>query len=624
MATVSRIAPDRVLAFSLLQSDDTEQGDERPFRIPPRRRLRFRLAAGVALGLATLLSVFTVLMSWVINLSIDAAIDQRLLLASTMARAVDSQVAHALRQMSVLSVQVAWEPQDDEPSVEQRALEFLFPVSGAFGNLAVVNRRGGVVWRRDSTDDTLITYAPPLGVTAVETGSTTLDIVSAAAEVRPIAIAAIPLVNTRGDSVAALVGVLDTPNVMPDLALLSQRDAELRFALVDQRGNDLLSSQMFAPVKSHLDALAEAVRHGEARAVLHDVEGEPTRVVAFAPFQQLPGGVIVEEPADIVLTIPRQLQRIGIFVGSTALLLLSLGAFWYARRITGPLDELAEAARTIAEGSLDHPVRSYSNDEIGLVARSFDDMRRRIKATIEEKTRWGSELERQVKERTEAVRQLLEKVISAQEEERKRVARDLHDGLVQDLAALLVTMETLESNQPIGEEQASLLRRVKVGAEEALQEVRRLLLDLRPSALDDLGLAPAVRWYVETRCGNLGVQFAVSVQGQERRLPPLVETALFRIVQEAVNNSCRHAEPRSVRVCLDFRGSVVVATMDDDGQGFDPALLSSGNHREALGLAGMRERALLVGGTADIRSSPGQGTRIVVSIPVEEDKLGAS
>ncbi|GEM_PF-1595748 len=623
MVTASGMATDNILAFRLLQSDNTGQDDARLFRIPPRRRLRFRLAAGVALGLATLLSVFTVLMSWVIHLSVDAAIDQRLLLARTMARAVDSQVAHALRQMSALSVQVTWEPQGDEPSAEQRALEFLFPMSGAFGNLAVVNRGGRLVWRRDSTDNALTTYATPLGVIAVETGSTTLDIVSSAAEARPIAIAAIPLLNTRGDTVAALVGVLDTPNVMPDFSPLPQRDAGLRFALVDQRGNDLLSSQSIERIKAHAEALSEAVRQGEATAVLHDVDGEPILVVAFAPFQQLPGGVIVEEPADIVLTLPRQLQRIGIFVGSTALLLLSLGAFWYARRITRPLDELAEAARTIAEGNLDHPVRSYSNDEIGLVARSFDDMRRRIRTTIEEKTRWGSELERQVKERTEAVRQLLEKVISAQEEERKRVARDLHDGVVQDLAALLVTMETLETNQPIGEEQASLLRRVKGGAEEALQELRRLLLDLRPSALDDLGLAPAVRWYVETHCADRGVQFAVSVQGQERRLPPLVETALFRIVQEAVNNSCRHAEPRSVRVCLDFRGSVVVATMEDDGKGFDTALLSSGNHREALGLAGMRERALLVGGTAEIRSFPGHGTQIVVSIPVEEEKLGA-
>jgi len=623
VVTASGMATDNILAFRLLQSDNTGQDDARLFRIPPRRRLRFRLAAGVALGLATLLSVFTVLMSWVIHLSVDAAIDQRLLLARTMARAVDSQVAHALRQMSALSVQVTWEPQGDEPSAEQRALEFLFPMSGAFGNLAVVNRGGRLVWRRDSTDNALTTYATPLGVIAVETGSTTLDIVSSAAEARPIAIAAIPLLNTRGDTVAALVGVLDTPNVMPDFSPLPQRDAGLRFALVDQRGNDLLSSQSIERIKAHAEALSEAVRQGEATAVLHDVDGEPILVVAFAPFQQLPGGVIVEEPADIVLTLPRQLQRIGIFVGSTALLLLSLGAFWYARRITRPLDELAEAARTIAEGNLDHPVRSYSNDEIGLVARSFDDMRRRIRTTIEEKTRWGSELERQVKERTEAVRQLLEKVISAQEEERKRVARDLHDGVVQDLAALLVTMETLETNQPIGEEQASLLRRVKGGAEEALQELRRLLLDLRPSALDDLGLAPAVRWYVETHCADRGVQFAVSVQGQERRLPPLVETALFRIVQEAVNNSCRHAEPRSVRVCLDFRGSVVVATMEDDGKGFDTALLSSGNHREALGLAGMRERALLVGGTAEIRSFPGHGTQIVVSIPVEEEKLGA-
>lgn len=591
--------------------------------VAPRRRLRFRMAAGVALGFVTLLSVFAVLMAWAVKLSTDAVYHERLLMARTTARSVDDLLGQSLHQVEALAGEVAWDAAGRSPSPEQPLLARLVHISGTFQSVAVIDRSGGSLWSEGPPEDRSALQTAQTGRLAIEQRRSQIGSASLIVGHPPVALVATPLNNVQGDVAGAIIATVHLAHQGGELVPLPDA-SDLRVELVDRSGRVLRGSgggDRPALSGDHLALLTPWLQVSREQAALHESSGGRPHLVAFAPFQRLPGGVFFEETEDRALMVPRELQRIGVFVGSTALLLVSLGAWWYARRITRPLEELTAAARSLAAGSFDRPVRIASQDELGVLGASFEEMRVRLKKDFDDRLRWEEELERQVQERTQTVRQLLDKVITAQEEERKRVARELHDGAAQDLAALLVALDGVEVALAMSEPQRGLIQGIKREARQALQEVRRLLLDLRPSALDELGLAPAVRWFLESRLMGLGIRGSVHVEGAERRLPAALETTLFRIVQEAVNNAARHAAPRNVLVRLKFGPEEVVATIEDDGKGFDPARLDSPTGRGGLGLVGMRERAALAGGRVEVESQPGIGSRITVQIPSEEDHV---
>ncbi len=211
---------------------------------------------------------------------------------------------------------------------------------------------------------------------------------------------------------------------------------------------------------------------------------------------------------------------------------------------------------------------------------------------------------------------LLEQVITAQEEEQRRIARELHDETGQSLTSLLVGLRTLEGAPTLSEaqEQVAELRRVTA---RTLDEVRRLARGLRPAVLDELGLVPAVEQLALDYAQARGVPVEVSAVGfGAARLPPAVETAVYRVVQEALTNTAKHAGARAASVVLQQRRDVVQAIVSDDGCGFDvEASLRTPAAWAHLGLHGMRERAALLGGTVTIESTPGEGTTIYARIP---------
>ena len=149
-------------------------------------------------------------------------------------------------------------------------------------------------------------------------------------------------------------------------------------------------------------------------------------------------------------------------------------------------------------------------------------------------------------------------------------------------------------------------------------EIGRMIQDLRPSLLDDMGLLPAIDWYADLRLRSIGIQVNIEVLGMERRLPDELETTLFRLAQEAISNISRHADAQSVNILLEFGNRHVILETEDDGQGFDVNQVLSGERStRAHGLMGMRERVDLFGGTLTITSQVGYGTRVRVEIPIE-------
>lgn len=209
--------------------------------------------------------------------------------------------------------------------------------------------------------------------------------------------------------------------------------------------------------------------------------------------------------------------------------------------------------------------------------------------------------------------ELLEKLISAHEDERRRIARELHDEAGQALTALILNLEVAEqSKTPLPPQQLARLRGI---AEDTLAELRRMIYDLRPSILDDLGLAAAIRWYAKETIEPQGVQVTMSIVGLQSRLPSYIETAVFRIVQEALTNILKHAGASHATVNVAERDGRIEMVVADNGRGFN--LNEVTTHREGgMGLLGIRERAELLGGTLMIRSTPGDGTRLEVAIPI--------
>ena len=213
--------------------------------------------------------------------------------------------------------------------------------------------------------------------------------------------------------------------------------------------------------------------------------------------------------------------------------------------------------------------------------------------------------------------ELLHRVVSAQEAERKRIARELHDGTGQTLTALGLTLaaaaDRIDSDPDAVRRQLVDMKQMNA---QVLQEVHNVISDLRPSILDNLGLVPALRGHISAFESRTGIQAQLIVQGKSTRLKPEVETTIFRIVQESLTNVIRHAEAHSVLVQVVFAGDGVEISIHDDGRGFDVerALAGEGGHA-AWGLLGIHERASLVGGTAELNSAPDQGTTVRVSIP---------
>jgi len=218
-------------------------------------------------------------------------------------------------------------------------------------------------------------------------------------------------------------------------------------------------------------------------------------------------------------------------------------------------------------------------------------------------------------ERREALRaELYRRVVGAQEAERQRIARELHDETGQSLTALGMGLRAAERSLTTDPDKAGQrLRELEGLVDRSLNELQRLLADLRPSHLDDLGLPAALRWYAGEVQSRTPLKIMVEVFGEPRALPAAVNTALFRIAQEALTNVVRHAEAATVRVRLRFGEESIDLQVEDDGRGFDARPIPDG--MPAWGLVGIQERATLLGGTARIRSRPGEGTRVEVAIP---------
>jgi signal transduction histidine kinase len=283
---------------------------------------------------------------------------------------------------------------------------------------------------------------------------------------------------------------------------------------------------------------------------------------------------------------------------SGSVLLLVVGvviARGAARSIRKPVVAMTAAAERLAHGRLVEPIAQAGEDEIGRLSVALEKLRQAL-------------------EGDERRSLLLKRVLSAQEEERRRIARELHDETTQQLTALGLQLEMAAQAHPPA---AGSLDGARTLVASMVDDLHRVIYDLRPSMLDDLGLLPAIRWYADRHLAAHGISVHYECPDTMPALPPEARTALYRAAQEAIANIERHARADSVLLECTVTPETVTIEIEDNGIGFDPARVQRPRESgEGLGLLGMRERLALIGGRCIVESEPGGGTHVTIALPL--------
>ncbi|MCL4515817.1 MAG: HAMP domain-containing protein [Firmicutes bacterium] len=395
----------------------------------------------------------------------------------------------------------------------------------------------------------------------------------------------------------------------------AKNNEDVRYVLILDRAGNVLAHTFAGGVPAGLAKANSAAPADRYRLEIFNSEEGVVRDVAVPIFEGRAGtarvGLLEHSTQKVMVATTERLLLATLVVSIIGI----FAAYFLTMVLTRPLFELVEVTRAVASGNLRRKANVSARDEIGQLATAFNGMVDHLRETDVENAHLCEELKQK-----EAIRaHLLEKLITAQEEERKRLARELHDETGQSLTSLMVGLKVLGSAGTPEEvrRQVAGLREVVAGT---LEGVRHLALELRPSLLDDLGLIAALERYVREYGQKYGLEADLQVGGFEgRRLPPEVEITLYRIVQEALTNIARHAGARNVSVLVEHKGNAVTAIVEDDGKGFDvAAILGSPLDEKKLGLYGMRERAALLGGTLTLESREKMGTTVFVTLPLEE------
>jgi len=400
-------------------------------------------------------------------------------------------------------------------------------------------------------------------------------------------------------------------------------EAEYHLEIVGPDGTVLLgvgADEHPGQPSPHFSAIRNLAEAGAAATLRHDPEHSGPHVMAVVPVGLSPFYLVLEQPVDVALALPLQLRdRLFLWIGIG--FAVTLGVAWITtRRVVAPTEMLTRAAERMAGGDLASPIKVNAQDEVAQLADSLEAMRRRLQAALAASEQTNAELEVRVADRTARLGHVLRTTISAQEDERHRLARELHDETAQALAALAIALD--RARDGLAEDGSSPEPRERIAEARAiaarlLEETRRLILGLRPSILDDLGLGPAIRWLCETGLGDHAIETTIEADDAGGRLLNHVEVALFRIAQEAIGNVSRHAAASNVRIALEVADGVARLTVADDGRGFDPTrVFGPGGIAHSVGLLGMQERVRLLEGKMLVHSEEGHGTEIVVELPL--------
>ncbi|MDL2719013.1 MAG: HAMP domain-containing protein, partial [Acidobacteriota bacterium] len=485
----------------------------------------------------------------------------------------------------------------DSPA-RRAALLATYRRSRIFSSVFLLSPAGEILWEEPADchgRDHLIDL--PAAQEAVSTGRRAASALTTLPDGARRLFLFVPLVDLAGKA-TGLAGASLDPTLPAFQALLPavQSGEGITTELVDAAGEVVATTDPGPGVTPPVAAAFLLPLLKDRRAYAARV-GE--NVIAFEPLRLFPWGVVVREPAAHAFAPAIAFRRRMLTVTPVFLALAALFTWGAAKSVLRPLLVLTRAAERITGGDLKEPIPPLPDDEVGRLGRSLETMRARL-------------------ERDDRRAELLKRFLSAQEGERMRIARELHDETCQTISALSFRLESALGDLPEGESRARL-EEVKGLAGRALDDLHRVIFDLRPSVLDDLGLLAAVRWYAARHLEPLGITVKCEFEDVESRVPEDVATAVFRIVQEALLNVARHAGAEDVLVQIAAGEKTLLVEIEDDGRGFDPkSVVEPSETGRGLGLLGMRERVEILGGKMRLDSAPGEGTHMAFEIPIPQ------
>ena len=383
----------------------------------------------------------------------------------------------------------------------------------------------------------------------------------------------------------------------------TRQDKDVAYVLViDSAGNELAA---FHRERANREALARTAQGGgvspddalyEVMAPIRDRDRELARLYI---------GISLARLNRQIMTTRLGIGAIGAFIIALSFVAVVL----VTNLLTRPLRQVAGAAQQIAAGDLDHRLEVSGGDEIGQLARSFNEMASRV-----------AERDASLRQSHEQLRVLSKRLLSVQEQERIRIAREVHDELGQALTALKIDLQQLGVRHPQVEESLRPLARTIDGI---IDLVRRIATDLRPSILDDLGIAAALEQQLRRVRESTGLATTLTIS-EEPSLDMLTGATLYRIAQEGLSNVVRHARATAVEIALSIGDGTAELTIRDNGCGIAAEKIGA---PASLGLIGIRERAELLGGSVKIEGRDGAGTTLTAILPLpllKDDQNAAS
>jgi nitrate/nitrite-specific signal transduction histidine kinase len=743
-----------------------------------------RIVGSVAIGLALILLGFSLVAVWSIQQATESAYSERVALAQALVWHVDDILGYSLGMLESEAATLSVQSGDSISPQEAARLSDARSDLSQFETLALLDAKGTIVWSESARPDLAIgqQYPDPTVATVLTSNSPRLQEVAVPDAQRALANLAVPVRDASGQPVGVLTADIDPGQRGLNLLPVRPVGDAIQVHLMNSDGwilagsvQDAFEEQMD---QSHAALLADLIQRHLSGYRIHNpppmqaADGRlmsvTSHVVAYAPISLLPTwGVVVEQPQDVALASPRELEIRLALAGAFMLLLAAIVAWLDVRRVVRPLERLTAAARRFAAGDLQEPIRLDRSDELGVLAHAFETMRQQLRGSLAEVSEWNRELERRVAARTSEVErrnrelanlnaiadavsstldsgpmlerslhrileitgadkgcfhlpdttntephlvaldnappdvngswsccsacrasgirscvkvplevgqrtegvlflashqadyfdrinratlsaigrqvgmglvnarlfeslrarereraELLQRIIAGQEEERRRLAQELHDQTSQALASLQLGLDRLSAGVERQDEARHVASELRVVAEQTLDAVHHLAVELRPSVLDDVGLVAALQRYLREWAEHADMQFdfvPVGVEGL--RLVPAAETAVYRIIQAALTNISQHADARHVGVILQRRGEKLIAVVEDDGRGFDAAAVRTRPLERRLGLAGMEERANLIGATLTLESTPGVGSSVFLEVPLDVNAL---
>jgi len=312
--------------------------------------------------------------------------------------------------------------------------------------------------------------------------------------------------------------------------------------------------------------------------------------------------------AEAMAPVRAAAQRDLVILGLATLLALGL-ALLLGNLLTRPIVDLTAHAARLSQGELDRRIDLRTGDEIGQLGEAFNQMSASLSRTIGELTQAKEEIAQKSRE----LQQVLARTHEITEEDRQRIALDIHDGVVQMVIGASYEVQAaasaVTSHRPTAQKHLETARRL---LDQTVTEMRRIVFDLHPTYLDSLGLFPALEKYAQSFQESSGIACTATLQGEPLLLPDETKVAVYRIVQEALNNVRKHSGATAAAVQVAFAPGRLTVTVQDNGTGFatEAANAASGH----LGLVSMTERAQSIGGQLTITSAPGQGTRLVLEV----------